>query len=102
MDLTTLTEEELDVLRVQVAAEFERRRDLVYLPLEIERLSAKFSRAEKASRPAPAEGEALPISEAPVEAAARGVGLAKEKVAKAFEDEPVVTEPAALPTAEPQ
>jgi len=60
MDLTTLTDEELDQLRIDVLNEQERRQIEATYPAQIEEMSARYKRAT---------GEASP----PVDAATRGV-----------------------------
>lgn len=92
-----LSDSELNELIYEARAELERRRELAALRLEIETLSGKYARAEAAGRVEPV------LSTVPVEAAARGVGIAQEKVARALApDGDLVTEVEILPTAEPQ
>lgn len=42
MDLRTFTDEDLDLLRVDVLTEQERRQALVTIPAQIEELTAKY------------------------------------------------------------
>ena len=43
MDLTTLTDEDLDALRVRVLTEQERRANLAQIPATIQELAAKYT-----------------------------------------------------------
>lgn len=71
MDLTTLTDAELDQQRIDVATEQERRQAVLNLPDQIEELTARYKRASGKGEPA-------------VEASARGAGVAKEKIDSLF------------------
>lgn len=50
--LAALSPEDLDALRVAVAVEQERRRDIEAIPAEIERLNRRYERAKGPSGPA--------------------------------------------------
>ena len=64
MDLTTLTDEDLDALRVDVLNEQDRRRIITEAPAQIETLSASYYRAAQLEAP-------------PVEEAQHGIDAAK-------------------------
>lgn len=51
--LAALSDQALDTLRVDVITEQERRRDLVALPAEIQRLNARLERAKRPTPPGP-------------------------------------------------
>lgn len=50
-ELATLSDADLDALRVSVAIEQERRRDLEVIPEQIEQLTGRYNRARAAGGP---------------------------------------------------
>lgn len=71
MDLTTLTDDELDQQRIDVATEQERRQSVLTLSGQIEELTKRYKKASGKGEPA-------------VEASARGAGVAQEKIKALF------------------